>query len=169
MKMDYRYQVGDEIKTVTVERKNGRFLVTVGGEIFDVGVASSEPNLFNLEIGGRRWRTVVGHSENRRCVALNGDVWRIERVTEIRRRRGGGSGAASGALEAAMPGQVLDVLVSVGDTVSAGDTLVLLEAMKMELRITAPVSGTVTAVHCAAGETVNRGQSLVEIEAVSSE
>ncbi len=166
MKMDYRYQVGDEIKTVTVERKNGRFLVTVDGETFDVGVASAEPNLFNLEIGGRRWRTVVGHSGNRRCIALNGDVWRIERVTESRRRRGGGAGAAaSGALEAAMPGQVLDVLVSVGDVVSAGATLVLLEAMKMELRITAPVDGTVKAVHCTAGETVNRGQLLVEISA----
>lgn len=163
MKMDYRYQVGDEIKTVTVERKNGRFLVTVDGETFDVGVASSEPNLFNLEIGGRRWRTVVGHRENKRCVALNGDVWRIERVTETRRQRSGSGGAASGGLESAMPGQVLDVLVSVGDAVLAGDTLVLLEAMKMELRITAPMDGTVKAVHCAAGETVNRGQLLVEM------
>ncbi len=165
--MDYRYQVGDNIKTVTVERKNGRFLVTVNGETFDVGVASSEPNLFNLEIGGRRWRTVVGHSGNRRCVALNGDVWQFERITEQsrRKRRGGAGSAGSGALEAAMPGQVLDVLVSVGDAVSAGDTLVLLEAMKMELRITAPAAGTVKAVHCTAGETVNRGQLLVEVEA----
>jgi biotin carboxyl carrier protein len=62
-----------------------------------------------------------------------------------------------------MPGQVLDVLVRVGDVVEQGQTLVLLEAMKMELRITAPQAGTISGVFCQAGETVDRGQRLVEM------
>ncbi|MCB0002281.1 MAG: acetyl-CoA carboxylase biotin carboxyl carrier protein subunit, partial [Anaerolineae bacterium] len=55
------------------------------------------------------------------------------------------------------------VLVSAGDAVERGETLVLLEAMKMELRITAPAGGTVTGVRCKAGDVVDRGQVLVEI------
>jgi biotin carboxyl carrier protein len=63
-----------------------------------------------------------------------------------------------------MPGRVLDVLVSEGDAVAKGDTLVLLEAMKMELRIQAPSDGRVSAVRCRQGQVVERGQLLVEIQ-----
>jgi biotin carboxyl carrier protein len=65
-----------------------------------------------------------------------------------------------------MPGQVLDVLVHVGDTVERGQTLLLLEAMKMELRMVAPFAGQVRAVRCAAGQVVERGQLLVELQAL---
>jgi biotin carboxyl carrier protein len=64
-----------------------------------------------------------------------------------------------------MPGLVLDVLVAEGDPVERGDVLVLLSAMKMELRIAAPAAGQVTKVHCQAGQVVERGQALVEITA----
>lgn len=53
-----------------------------------------------------------------------------------------------------------------GDTVTRGQTLVLLEAMKMELRIAAPLDGQVRAVHCAAGQVVERGQILIELQAL---
>ena len=165
MSMEFRYQVGDEIVTVSIEKDGEGYRVSVGENEHRVTVASSRQSMFNLEVDGQRRRTVVAQADNQRYVALNGDVWHFERVTDqSRRRRSGGSGTGSGALEASMPGQVLDVLVSVGDVVSAGDTLILLEAMKMELRITAPTDGTVKAIHCTAGETVNRGKLLVEIE-----
>ncbi len=166
MSMEYRYQVGDETITVTIEKEGDGYRVTVGEKTHYVTVASSRLSIFNLDVDGLRWRAVVARGDNQRYVALNGDTWQFERVTEQsrRKRRKGAGGAGSGALEASMPGQVLAVPVSVGDAVAAGDTLVLLEAMKMELRITAPVAGTVKAIHCAAGETVNRGQLLVEVE-----
>jgi biotin carboxyl carrier protein len=63
-----------------------------------------------------------------------------------------------------MPGLILDVLVKDGDEVARGDTLVVLEAMKMELRITAPYVGRVRRIHCATGQVVERGQVLVEVE-----
>ncbi|MFZ2359017.1 MAG: acetyl-CoA carboxylase biotin carboxyl carrier protein subunit, partial [Anaerolineae bacterium] len=69
----------------------------------------------------------------------------------------------AGSLAAAMPGLVLDVLVAEGDEVSQGQPLVLLSAMKMELRIAAPAAGKVVKVHCQAGQVVERGQVLVEI------
>jgi 3-methylcrotonyl-CoA carboxylase alpha subunit len=63
-----------------------------------------------------------------------------------------------------MPGTVLRVLVAPGDQVAAGQVLVLLEAMKMELAVSAPSDGTVAAVLVAAGELVSAGQALAEIE-----
>jgi acetyl/propionyl-CoA carboxylase alpha subunit len=72
--------------------------------------------------------------------------------------------AAGGSLAAPMPGTVLRVLVSPGDHVAAGQTLLLLEAMKMELAVAAPGDGVVSAVHVEAGELVQGGAALAEIE-----
>ena len=63
-----------------------------------------------------------------------------------------------------MPGTVIKVLVAAGDAVEARDTLVVMEAMKMEMPLLAPRAGTVGAVHVAEGETVARGAVLVELE-----
>lgn len=62
-----------------------------------------------------------------------------------------------------MPGAVVKVLVANGSAVKSGDTLLILEAMKMEVEVKAPVSGTVTGVSVSAGEQVATGQSLVTI------
>lgn len=62
-----------------------------------------------------------------------------------------------------MPGLVRSVLVREGDSVEKGQALVLLEAMKMEIRVAAPHAGKVIEVLVAAGETVDRGQRLIEL------
>jgi propionyl-CoA carboxylase alpha chain len=70
---------------------------------------------------------------------------------------------ASGSLHAPMPGKVVSVDVSVGDVVRKGQTLVVLEAMKMEHAIGSPEEGTVHEVKVAAGEQVERGALLVVV------
>ena len=62
-----------------------------------------------------------------------------------------------------MPGSVLEVRVNVGDSVSEGDVLLILEAMKMENEITAPRGGKVREIHVKAGDTVGSGKVLLEI------
>jgi len=66
-------------------------------------------------------------------------------------------------LDAPMPAQVTAVLVEPGDEVDAGATLLLLEAMKMELPLKAPAAGRVEAVHCTAGDRVAPGRALVDL------
>lgn len=66
-------------------------------------------------------------------------------------------------VNAPMPGNILDVKVSVGDSVAEGDLLMILEAMKMENEILAPVSGKVVGVQVAKGASVNSGDVLIVI------
>ena len=62
-----------------------------------------------------------------------------------------------------MPGNILDVKVNAGDTVSEGQVLMVLEAMKMETEIKSPVGGTVKSVDIEVGNKVQTGQVLVTV------
>jgi glutaconyl-CoA/methylmalonyl-CoA decarboxylase subunit gamma len=71
--------------------------------------------------------------------------------------------APGGAVLAPMPGTILEVKVSEGDTVSKGQTLLILEAMKMQNEIMAPADGTVAAVKVSKGGSVNAGEVLIQL------
>ena len=73
----------------------------------------------------------------------------------------------AGGYAAPMPGRVLDVCVSAGDAVGKGQLLLTMEAMKMELRVTAAADGVVTEVRVSPGRQVEAGHVLVVIEAFS--
>ena len=75
-------------------------------------------------------------------------------------------GGMGGSVEAPLMGQVLAVQAEVGDTVDKGEVLVVLESMKMEIRVTAPGAGTVKAIHCQVGGNVERGAVIVELELI---
>ena len=71
--------------------------------------------------------------------------------------------ASQDEIRAPMTAKVVQVDCSVGDTVAEGDLLVVLEAMKMEYRLTAPHAGVVEAVHCAESDLVDLGVTLVSL------
>jgi pyruvate carboxylase subunit B len=68
-----------------------------------------------------------------------------------------------GHVTTSMPGTIVDVLVSVGDDVKAGDPVLVTEAMKMDTEVQAPISGKVSKVHVTKGDSVNPDEALVEI------
>jgi len=70
-----------------------------------------------------------------------------------------------GAVTAPMPGSILDVLVKVGDQVQVGDTVVKLEAMKMENDLQSPITGVVKDVRVSKGDNVSVGEVLVTVSA----
>lgn len=67
-------------------------------------------------------------------------------------------------LSADMPGKVVRVLAEMGETVQAGQPLVIMESMKMESELTAAISGTIVTIHVADGQIVSQGENLVSIE-----
>lgn len=84
---------------------------------------------------------------------------KIREEEDLPRSRG-----RKGPVKAPIPGQIAQVLVSAGQPVHPGQTLVILEAMKMRNEIRAQAAGLVAAVHVSPGQTISRGDLLVEIE-----
>ncbi len=78
-------------------------------------------------------------------------------------RRASKSGAQAGDLSSPMPGKVIQVLVKEGEAVKKGDLLMILEAMKMEHKVLAPLGGVVGKIHFQAGERVGQDVILMEI------
>ena len=117
--------------------------------------------LYLVSDGTRRWPVAVATSGDTRWVSVNGQVGvvEVEHGRAPRRRS-----ARADALMAPMPATVVKVLVAPGMAVAEGDTLLVLEAMKMELPVRAPRAGVVAAVRCAAGELVQPGVALVALE-----
>ena len=71
---------------------------------------------------------------------------------------------SSGTVTAPMPGLVIKLLKNEGDTVKAGESVLILEAMKMENEIASPADGTITGIFCTVGKTVSGGEVLFEVQ-----
>ena len=72
--------------------------------------------------------------------------------------------AGPGDVTTPMPGRIVKVLVTNGTQVVVGDPVLVIEAMKMENRVTAPIDGTVKAIHVKEGDQVNSDETLIQIE-----
>mgnify|MGYP001863330168 CR=1 FL=1 len=72
--------------------------------------------------------------------------------------------AGAGTVPSPLPGNINEVRFSVGQTVKAGDVVIILEAMKMENEIVAPKAGTLTKIHVQKGAVVNTGDPLFDVE-----
>lgn len=116
-----------------------------------------------VEHEGRRLRLAVAKAEAGVWVSYPGGAVLVEkeRRTAARRQR-------DGEVRAPMTAKVVQVLALPGTTVAAEQLLVVLEAMKMEYRLTAPREGVVEAVHCKPGELVDLGEVLVTLSAAAS-
>jgi acetyl/propionyl-CoA carboxylase alpha subunit len=112
--------------------------------------------------GDRQIRVAVADAADATWVFLDGSVWRVEKERDDGGRRGKSRGEST--VMSPMPATVVAVNTAPGRTVNEGETLVVLEAMKMELPIKAPRGGLVKAVNCVIGELVQPGVNLVEIE-----
>lgn len=108
-------------------------------------------------------------------VKVNGKVYEVE-LEEVKEQAGSIAAPAAAAAPAPAPtaggekvpapmaGKILDVKVAVGQKVAKGDTIVILEAMKLENEIKSPAAGTVKAVVAAKGSMVNNGDTLIVLE-----
>ncbi|MGH9493160.1 MAG: acetyl-CoA carboxylase biotin carboxyl carrier protein subunit [Terriglobales bacterium] len=164
------YDVTVDGKSYRVELKRGEqgYACRVDGREVELESVSAEREVMWLLIGGRSY-------EVRREAQANGVMYVVIRgrhyAAEVRdprafrgRRRAAGAGAGSVKLVAPMPGKVVRVLKAEGAEVEQGESVVVVEAMKMQNEIRSPKKGVVRKILAAAGAAVYAGEGLAVVE-----
>ena len=165
--MKFVATIGGQAETVEVTGDHGCYRLTLGGEVWAVDARLTAQGIYSLLIDGVSYVADVTDREGA-CVVDVGDETYLVRVEEetryiIRTKGGAAGGHAHQVLAAPLPGKITHIAVKVGDAVKAGDTLLVIEAMKMENEFRAGTAGTVTEVRVQPGQTVNAGDVLVVI------
>lgn len=153
---------------VTIE-DDGR--VTVGDQSFSVDMqAIEEQALISLLIDHESYELVVDEGQDGFRVLLWGEMYEVtveesqpHRTRRTRKPRPAASSDCECIMRAPMPGLVVQVPVSVGQQVPAGEVLVILESMKMENELLAPRQSVVKKIHVAPGDTPNLDEPLITL------
>jgi acetyl/propionyl-CoA carboxylase alpha subunit len=156
-------------REVEVERSADGFEVTVDGTRHPVDLIRLDGAIASLRYiaDGRSYQISFdrGHNHHWRIGVVDRE-FDFEVLTPVEAIDASARTAGRGASEltAPIPGKVVAVNVAVGDEVEVGQSLVVLEAMKMENELIAEQAGTVAAVHASPGDTVDAGTVLVELD-----
>ena len=164
-----------------------RYFVTIAGREVEVDLTGAQPvvdgtpveaQLSNLPgtqtrhllVDGRSYALTAapGDRRGRWSIAIGAERFTADAVDErtraIREMTGAGADTADKTITAPMPGLVLRGEVEVGQTVRAGQGVVVVEAMKMENELKAPADGVVAGISVQAGQTVDKGATLIVLE-----
>jgi biotin carboxyl carrier protein len=162
MKFDTRIQgrggrIQIEGSTFRYQREDGE--TAQGG----FSIECLEPGSYSVLVGSRSYRVAEGA---RGEVLVNGVPLAVEVFDprSLRERRAGASSEGRQEVAALMPGKVVRVLVKAGDSVEAGQGLVVVEAMKMQNEMKSPKAGRVIEVRTRPGAAVVAGEALVVVE-----
>ena len=166
MKFDVRIE--DKTRIVELERIADRWHIALDGQPLDADAVQIAPNIFSILLRGQSHEIRVTPSPNGTLTLQTGLEEFTAEVVDPR----AWSGRRHSALEAEgrqqvvapMPGKVVRLLVKAGDTVEAGQGLLVIEAMKMQNEIRSPKSGVVERLLAQEGQAVNAGEILAWVE-----
>ncbi|MDG6220062.1 MAG: biotin/lipoyl-binding protein [Candidatus Thermoplasmatota archaeon] len=159
--MEMMFKHGTSTYKVEVERKGEEYSILIGEKEYKVNAREIKPGLIQIGHGNDVQKFVVSTNKDERHVFLKGGVFKLKRVE--------GSSQASvqddvGDLNSPITGKVVAIKVKEGDKVSEKQTLMILEAMKMEYQIKAPYSGLVKKILFEEGKPVDIGALLIDLQ-----
>jgi len=163
--MRYEVRISGKTLTVELERQAGDWQARIEGELeITADVAEVAPNVFSVLISGSSHEVyVTPSSDGQLQLQTGGSEFRGEIIDPRSwrgRRHTGAEAQGRQQIAAPMPGKVVRLLVKVGETVKAGQGLLVVEAMKMQNEIRSPKNGKVERVLVSEGQAVNAGEVL---------
>ena len=131
------------------------------------------PDIRKVVVNGQEFEVELENDGDNWIAKVEGEefVIQVPDAAPVAKKRSasGGKSKKSGKVSANIPGKVVTVEVKIGDVVSEGQVVMILEAMKMQNEIQAPVSGTVSEIHCEEGQSIEANVPLLVITPEESE
>lgn len=144
--------------------KDGK--VMVNGNAHEVDFVSLQESLYSIIQDSKSYEIAIEAERGNYEVLLGGRLYEamvLDQRALLMAQRKGGLTAGTGEVNSPMPGLIVEVMVNVGDEVEQGQTVVILESMKMQNELKAPRDGTVQTINCEAGQSVEKGNLLINI------
>lgn len=141
--------------------------VLVNGRPHEVDFLGLEESLYSIIQNTRSYEIAIEEERGKYELQLGGRLYEatvLDQRAMLMAQRKGGLISGSGEIASPMPGLIVEVLVNIGDEVTQGQTVVILESMKMQNELKAPRDGIVQKISCEAGQTVDKGNLLINIE-----
>lgn len=162
--MTYEVTLGDTVRTIRVDRAEGGWLVAIDGADGRFVDGRAIGATLQLLVEDRSYDAGLVRTEDGWDVDLRGTHHGCTVLDPRRKALRLSAGVATGTVKTSMPGRIVTVHVSVGDEVAAGDPILIVEAMKMENEMRAPIDGRVVEVLVGDGDAVDAGARLLRIE-----
>ena len=165
--MIYEVNIGEQSFRVELERGETGWKCRLNGREFPVDVVSGEDGVLSLLLAGKSYEVKQENTATETRVVVGQERFNVA-VRDPRsfrsRRRAGAEAQGVKKITAPMPGKVVRLLVAEGSTVEAGQSVIVIEAMKMQNELKAPKSGVLKKLNIKEGAAVEAGQSLAEVE-----
>ena len=162
--MHHAFKLGDAEHNVALSRSAQAYRLHVGEQVLDIDLAVAADGRAWLTLGERHLEVVVATRGDDVFVHLDGEAYQLRYQHPLDRLAAAAGGSAEDHIRAPMPGSIVAVSVKVGDAVTKGQTLLVMESMKMETTIVAPRDGVIAAVNFEKGQTFDRDALLVSLE-----
>ena len=160
---DFKLKWREQVYDLELMAHDGHgFSTTVGGEYVEIEVVRSAAGAFSYLAGGVQGQARLARAGDALWLCAEGQTWPFIDATHA--PAASAAAGADGRLIANSDGKIVAVHVKVGDAVTKGQTLLVLEAMKMEFQLAASVDGTVESVSVATGAQVKGRQLLVQVK-----
>ena len=136
------------------------FKYTINGNVYKVHINSVVDDIADVEVNGTPYQVKLEKPAKKQMVTLKRPAQAPTTASGDPVVSRPAASTTQGAVKTPLPGVILQVKCNVGDTVKRGQTLIILEAMKMENDIVAPQDGTVASINVTAGQSVESGAVL---------
>ena len=166
--MKLKAEIGGKLVDVEFDKDGDQVTAVVDGREYTLEVTEPEKNVWLIKNSGKISEASVFTAASGVSTVRMGAHTVDVKIVDPKQLRGTDNGSTAGegssVVKTAMPGKVVRILVAVGDTVTHGDGVIVVEAMKMQNELKAPKDGTIKVIHFAEGDNVNAGDVLIMMD-----
>lgn len=162
--MQHAFKLGDAEHSLALSRSAGGYRLHVDGQTLDIDLRQGADRSTWLTLGKRHLPVVIASRGDDVFIHLDGEAYQLRYQHPLDRLAAQAGGAADDQMLAPMPGSIVSVAVAAGDTVAKGQTLLVMESMKMETTLAAPRDGVIAEISFAPGQTFDRDAVLLSLE-----
>jgi biotin carboxyl carrier protein len=161
---------GRSAQVTELKRDGNRVTVQVDDEVYEIDALKVGEGIYSMIYKGKSYNMEMIENGSPKHYTVNSfhnsyQVEVIDAQTRYRLNRSKGDSSDSGnTIISPMPGKVVRIPVKVGESVEAGQTLIIVSAMKMESEFKAKAAGTVKSIHATEGDTIDANKVLVVVE-----